>query len=201
LTLWLKAHRVAAVLAAILAMALALTFIGDLAIPMPGLFVVHGLAVPIALLAPLTLSTAIGFGLSGGDPVTESVAVRRVALIETTFGVAAALLAGGGMALLGATGVSDLGIASGRNALGYVGLLLLAAPVVGRPAAPLIPAGLALFCAFFGGDNVGDPQWWAWMLRASDDARAMLIAMVLLFAGTVAFHSRGSPKTLGTDWR
>lgn len=174
-----------------MATVMVLILLGGLYVPMPALTAMSGLAVPIALLAPLGLSTVVGYGLTAGDPTLESVAARPIRTYDTIYATGAALITLMAGVIFQAAGLADLGSAAGRNAVGFVGFVILARAAVGPFAAPLFPAGLALFCAFFGGNRFGEALWWAWMLAPASDERSWAIAGAAVLLGAVVELSHG----------
>lgn len=183
--LWLKVRRARASAIVILLTLGTIVLVGGISVPMPGILSFHGLAVPISLLAPLALSTTVGYGLNGGDDALESVAVRRVALLDTAYAVTAALVMLAAGVALQSMGLAALGYGAGRNALGFVGLVLVARRAVGGHAATLLPAAISLFAAVLGADAGGDARWWAWMVSAHDEPRSWVFAAGLLCLGAV----------------
>jgi hypothetical protein len=163
---------------------------------MPGLASVDGLSVPIAMLAPLALSTALAFGLTAGDELMETVSSRPMHVLDTSLalGIVAIALAIG--TVLDLAGASHLGAAAGRNGCGYVGLMLLGRRVVGGHAASLVPAAFALGAATFGGDALGQPQWWAWLLADSNQPGSWLLATALIVAGVGLSLIRQGPPAI-----
>lgn len=193
MSIWLKVRKIWPTLSVLGGTAGVLALLGGVAIPVPGLLSLHGVAVPIALLAPLALSTVLAFALTAGDEVLESASSRRLGLLDVA-------LVGGitTMSLLIFTvvtmvGATELGAAAGRNACGYVGLMLLGARFVSGYAASLVPSGFAVLTAIFGGSAAGEPRWWAWLLADATDLHSWLLALGLLLLGSVLWLSRPSP--------
>ncbi len=186
MTLWLRVRRAPAAAFTIVGISAAVLLLGDLSASLPGLFALRGLAVPIALLVPLALSTVLGYGLSAGNPTIESVAARPVARLDACFALLVTLSALGVSALVQISGWSDFGYAAGRNALGYTGLMLIGRRLVGGDAGTLVPAAALLFVAAFGGDDSGRPRWWAWVVAPYADGLSWAFAVGLLLAGSVA---------------
>lgn len=180
---WLAIRRVRASVIAVGLLAAVLVSVGGLAVTMPALFAVQGLALPVGLLAPLIVSTSVSHGLARGDEATEAVAVRPVLLLDIGYAVVAAgatLGAGAGLQL---SGWSNLGTAAGRNGIGFIGLALIGRRFLGRDTGAVVPAVVALLLAFFGGDASGTPQWWAWIVTPPDDPRSWAFAVGFLVVG------------------
>lgn len=190
MTLWLRVRRLRLMIVVLAGITAVLLTVGSVSIPMPGLMSAHGLLVPIALLAPLALSTVLAFCLTAGDELLESVSSRAIRSLDTGLIYAAtfAMLVVG--VVLDVAGLSEYGAAAGRDACGYVGLMLLGRRIAGGQAASLFPAGLALATAAFGGDPSGRPRWWAWPLADATDERSWLLA-IGLFVIAAAFLTRG----------
>lgn len=183
---WLAIRRVRMSLLAVGLLAVIIVVVGELTITMPALGSVQGLALPASLLSPLIVSTSVSHGLARGDAVVEAAAVRPVHRLDTAYAVSIALLALGVAGGLHVVGWSTLGLAAGRNALGFIGLAMIGRRFVGRDAASVVPAAAALLIAFFGGDTVGAPEWWAWIARPTSDIRSWIIAGGLLAVGVIA---------------
>lgn len=183
MTLWLRVRRWRLCAACFIGVIVVIVALGDLVASLPALFSVRGLEIPVALLAPVALSTAIGHGLASGDELLESVAVRPIAWLDTayvTIWMVGLLVVG---AAVQTAGLAELGLAASRNGLGLVGLLLVARPVIGAAAAPAAPALAFVLLAFFGSDASGEPRWWAWTLTPWSDERSWVIGVGLLFVG------------------
>lgn len=78
MSLWLRVRRMKATLAAIGAFAVVSLAAGDVALAMPPLLASYGLSVPVVVLAPLILSTVVGWGLMSGDGRLEQVSSRPI---------------------------------------------------------------------------------------------------------------------------
>jgi hypothetical protein len=128
----------------------------------------------------------VGYGLTVGDEALESVAVRPMALLDMTYALAAALAMLAAAAALQSLALAPLGYAAGRNALGFVGLVLIGRRVIGGQGATLLPAVLAVFAAIFGGDASGEARWWAWVATPHDDQRSWAFALGLLVLGALS---------------
>lgn len=188
--LWNKARRTALAGAAIAGSLAALVVIGDVTAPMPGLTAARGLAVPLALLAPLAVSIVVAYGLTAGDEALEAVASRNVVLLDLGYVWATAGLVLLTAAVAECVGLTQLGLAAGRNSIGYAGLLLIGLVGAGRNAAALSPVALTILLAFFGGNRYGDPNWWAWMLIPQPVELSWLQAAMLLIIGSLLFAYR-----------
>lgn len=187
--LWLRVRRAGTCFATIVAVALGLIPVRELSVPLPNLLG-PGLAVPLALLLPVAVSIMVAWGLTAGDVRIESVATRSISVLDTLFALSAATLTLIACALVRLIGETDLAIAAGRNALGYIGLMLIGRRVLGNQAAAVVPAGFVVVTALFG-RGVGRPsRWWAWPLAAANNWYAWMIAVGLLSMGAVVALKR-----------
>jgi hypothetical protein len=84
--------------------------------------------------------------------------------------------------------------AAGRNALGYVGLLMVATPMVGIRAGSTVPPFVVMVAALLGGDPSGHPRWWAWPLMPVGDALAWIAVLSVLVLGIV-MTARGGHRS------
>ncbi|WP_380284485.1 hypothetical protein [Kitasatospora purpeofusca] len=179
-----------AVLAATLAVGLLL---GDGELPVPAL---RGQAGHFLLAHVITLLPAVFllYGLGRGDLRTESVAGRHLRGLDV--GLALALAAAGttcgGLAY--AAGQGALALVLARNIAGYLGLALLAHPLVGhRPAAAAL-AAVPLLCSAAGWYPDGHPRPWAWPLHPAGSPAALAAVGLLLLTGTAcALRGRHPP--------
>lgn len=183
---WVAIRRVRVNLLAVGLLAGIVVVFGELTITMPALGSLQGLALSVSLLSPLIISTSLSHGLARGDEVVEAAAVRPVLRFDIVYVVSAALLVLAVMGGLQVAGWSALGLAAGRNAVGFIGLAMIGRRIIGRDAAAVVPAAAVVLIAFFGGDTTGAPEWWAWIARPTLDIRSWLVAGGLLAVGVVA---------------
>jgi hypothetical protein len=187
LTLWLKARRARASALSVAAVAAAVILAGDLLIPVPGLLSGTGLEIPLPGVAPMAVAIVVALALSSSDPALERTAVRPLRALDAAYAAAVAGLALAACLACALLVDATLGAAAGRNAIGYVGLMLLGGRMFGSHAAALVPASLILFMALFGGDASGRPRWWAWPLRDAGEPMTWAVAAALLAAGLLAW--------------
>ena len=185
MTLWLRVRHAQAALAALGLFAAITVLAGDVAIAMPAFLAVYGLSVPVVLLAPLILPTVVGWGLQLGEARLERVSTRPISLLDTGFATTIAVLGCVIALAIGALTTSVYAGAAGRNAVGYMGLMLVGQRLIGVRAAPLIPAAVAMLAALAGGDASGQPQWWVWLLKPVDEPSAWIAAIACLGIGVV----------------
>lgn len=190
MSLWLRARRAPLVAFAGVSVVGLVALTGQVVIPMPGLFNAAGLAVPIALVLPLLLSTALALGLAGGNISLEAAAARPVLALDVIFVLVAAGSAVAGLFLI--DGPHHLGAAAARNVLGYVGLYGIGRRVFGEAAGATLPVAALLVMAAFGADASGHPRSWAWLLADGLDLRAFTVASLIWLAGTVGLGTSRS---------
>ena len=195
MSLWLQVRRTRACAATVLVVAVALSLAGERSLPLPNLLGGPPLAVPLTLLMPLAVGSVVALGLTSGDPRVEAVASRPLRLLDVAYALSAATLALATCALAQALGGSDLALAAGRNALGYVGLTLIGRCGLGPHAAALLPAGFTVAAALFGSGADRQPRWWAWPLVAADDPLSWGSAVVLLLLGAAVALRRSDSAT------
>lgn len=186
MSLWLRTRHANAIVATLVFLVAAFLAAADVSLPMPAILSSYGLAVPVVLLAPLALTSVVGWGLVSGDDQLERVSSRLIDGMDAALATGAALVA----CLLaiiaaGATGSPSVA-ASGRNALGYMGLMLVGRQLLGGRAGTLLPVGVTMIAAVFGGDASGRPRWWVWVLAPADSPFAWAIAGICLALGITA---------------
>lgn len=183
MSLWLRVRRLRPIAVVTVLVSLIALLLGGLIIPLPSLGSLSGLRIPIALIAPLAVAVTVAWGLSIGAGPSERAAVRPIDRLDASFvaaiaGVTAVLLAAGEFA-----GVTTTGYAAARNALGYVGLMLLGRWLLGSHAASVVPVGWILLIAAFGSDGAGEPRWWVWPLLPWQDALSWAFSLAIFLTG------------------
>ena len=184
--IWLRARHTPAVALTVGLFVLFLIPAGTRRLPLPGLTGMPGLGVPLALYGAVIVAIAVAAGLAGGEPRLEAVAARPLSLLDAIFGIAIAL-AGLGLCVLVWLAVgsawSVYALEAGRNVVGYVGLTLLARPIVG-PRAAALPAVIAsIVAALVGSHADGSARWWAWPIAGARDELSWAFAFGLLTLG------------------
>lgn len=178
------------------AVPLAAMFLGDFAVPVPLSF--HPVAVPLALLLPLALSTASAYSLTSGDEMLEAVSSRPIRFMDCGLIGAVTVLAMAALLAIDQMSVLEIGAASARNAAGFVGLMFLGRSIVGGNAASLVPVAYAMFAIAFGTTAAGHARWWAWLLAPGSDGASWLFALALLIGGIATAASiRGRFRAVG----
>lgn len=185
MTLWAATRRVvlnAFVSAAVVVM---VWLLGDLTASIPALASARGLAVPLALIAPIVVSSLLGYSLTRGDAVVESASVRPIAALDAALVVVTSTAVFVALVALDATGQANYGAEAARNALGFAGLLLIGRACIGPNAATALPITFVVLLAFFGADAAGEPRWWAWAVVDSGEPASWTAALGLIGAGGV----------------
>lgn len=200
--LWFKVRRLKVAVMTVIGIVGLVILVGDVVLPVPNLLSGTSLAVPIGLLAPLATAIVVAWGLTAGDVRLEAVASRPLHLFDTAYAVSIGMLTLTGCALAYPLVGSSLAFASGRNAIAYVGLMLIGRWLVGPLAAPLLPAGIALVTVLFGHGPTGVPRWWAWLLHGTGNLDSWSVTIFLLIAGSlVTAWGRGTvPSHQEEDW-
>ncbi|MER8231036.1 hypothetical protein [Streptomyces sp. NPDC094049] len=164
-------------------------------VPVPALLGPMSFSLPLVLLLPLVPVCLVIHGQGRGDTASEVVAVRSLARWDTTT-----------MLLLAVSAISlgvvesqfydfPLGIAMGRNFVGYLGLALLIRGLAGPAVATSLVCVVPFFCTSFGVAGWGRPRFWAWPLHESGSVIAFVAALILLAAGlAVAARSGPGPR-------
>jgi len=183
LTLWAATRRVLVTIGVSAVVVVLVVLLGAITASIPALASARGLALPLALIAPLALSTMVGYSLTTGDPAVESTAVRPIAALDTASVVLAALAVSAALGMLDAAGYAEYGAEAGRNAIGFVGLLLIGRAAVGPNAGTAVPVIIVVLLAFFGADAAGEPRWWAWALVDSAERSSWVVSLVLVAVG------------------
>lgn len=183
LTLFLRSRQVPAVLLTLVALAAAGRAVGGWTFRVGSS---EPLSVPFATLLPLLQVSALASIVVSVQATAERTAARRVGTVQLAV-LAAAL----GLALLlnlwsaaHLTGPSTV-LSCNRNLLGYLGLALVSARLLGTGllwVGPLATAVLALTAGRFDGPS----RAWAWVIQPDGDRVALAVSVLLLGAGAVA---------------
>lgn len=180
---WLRSRRVGLVAAVSAATMALVAVVGDVVIPMPSLLRAATVPTLAAVFLPLLVGAAVQHTRQEHDVSLERTGVRHVARLDAALyaAVAAGMLI---LAVLGHVMGAATAAAGARNAIGYLGLGLIAArvaPQAGAVAPALYVFILALFSTGSGGDRVP----WQWPLHDGGSTIGAAAALVL-FAGGVA---------------
>lgn len=148
---------------------------------------------PVVVLAPLIAAVLVSTTLAGADADLEGAAPRTAgrwraghALISAAVVTAALALSVTDTPLIWGAG------AMARNALGLVGMVLLAATVLPRGLAwaPAVGYLLPIYIGAPRQPSAGS-QWWAWPMQPSPTDPSSAIALSLLVAGIAAYTRHG----------
>jgi hypothetical protein len=183
--LWLKSRRVVVVAA------IGLLSLAAMAWPGSGIQVTSS-PVGASLAAACFLALAapvLGAWANGqGEPVREWVSIRHVKRLDLVLmvGLVAGLAATAVVAH--AYGIAPAGDVAGRAMLTYLGMVLIACPVVGWRRAALLPTIYLLTVAVLGrGDDSGHPAIWAWIAADGVDSGAWWLSLGVLALGVLAY--------------
>jgi hypothetical protein len=181
-TLWLSTRRAPWCLLAAIALVAVIGTFGAVTLSVPSL-VSSGLPLPVAAVAPLAIPVALSWALTSSDPLVESVAARKLGLLDTGFVVSLTALAIVGVIATAIVGRPEIVGLAARDIVGYVGLMLLGRAVLRRDAAAVVPVAYLIVTAFFAGAADADAPWWAWAIRPADDPTTWVIASLLFATG------------------
>ncbi|AYY13900.1 hypothetical protein EF847_15540 [Actinobacteria bacterium YIM 96077] len=152
--------------------------------------------VPVVVGAPLLGSVLVSAGLEGKDEEFERSLAVRWPVFRSIHVAGAALAIGAPLAVTGlweprVYGAFELV----RNTLGFLGLVTLAAVVVGARLAWFLPFGFA------GVIYIATPQplteataWWTWPVQQWSSGVAAWTAAALFVVGTLAYVVLGSRR-------
>lgn len=172
------------------AVAILLVVLGGVAIPIPSLVELSGAAWPLPLVAPVVIAIVLGWALSMGDERFERVSARPLGWLDVAYvtGVTASFMAT--MLAVELTGLTDLGRDAARNAMGFVGMMLVGRALLPGDSGAVMPVVYIVLAAFFGGATRESAEPWAWLVRPIGDAHASILAAGLFTVGC-ALLARG----------
>lgn len=179
---WLRSRRLDALGVALGLQLVALVVLGGSVFAAPSLLPGPGARVPAAILPPLILASVMQYMLEAAGGHVERVAVRRVGAIDgalVTACLALVALVGAGAAALGAPLAGE----ATRNAIGLVGLGLIAGRVAGPRAGAIAPAVYVIALALLNTDRPRIAELWQWPLQDGGSRVAGAVALVLAVAG------------------
>lgn len=183
--LWFSVRRIPTIAVVLAAMLGATGIAGDVGMSVPNLYGGPNLAVPVALLAPLLLTIALGYGLASGETHLDAVACRPLAVFDTLLVVIFGVFSSSAILAMDYFAAVGLGDATARNTLGYLGLLLLGRSVTGASSASMLPVAVAFVSMLFGVTATRDIRIWAWPIASGDDAVSWGLAITCLTAGVL----------------
>jgi hypothetical protein len=183
LTLFLRSRRVPAVLLALIVLAVVGRTVGALTFRVGS---TEPLSVPWATLVPLLQAGVVASVVVSVQASAERTAARRIdsvqlAVVGALLGIALLLTSWSASTLTGPTTV----LSCNRNVVGYLGLALASARLLGAGllwVAPLLTAVTALTA----GETSGAGRVWAWVIQSDGDPVALSVAAALFALGVVA---------------
>ena len=140
----------------------------------------------VPMLVVLPVAAACLVGLSARSPFGEVETTTSRPLPLLRFGHLAGLLAYGAVALSFATplwGMDQVDWLLARNLLGFAGLSLLSARVLGSGLSWMPPFAYGSIVLIAGRDIKGEWTRWAWPTQPVEDVPSAFVAGVLLIAG------------------
>lgn len=152
----------------------------------------NSLSVPWAVIIPIAAATVVGTASRSAVTqlelgTTRSLHTLRAAHLALILAVTIAATALGSAGLAGDISAP----AAIRNLLGFTGLALLAAALLGANLAWTAPVALGL-AALTAGAAGGKPYAWAWPIHYNNDSAAALTAAFLFILGALALVYRGA---------
>jgi hypothetical protein len=157
----------------------------DVGLPLPNLIGASRAPVPLSFIPPLAVAIALASGLDGGNRELERVAVRGVRLLDACYVLSVALVTLlGCIALAAVLPPGNTGLAAGRDALGYAGVMLIGRRLVGRNAATLAPSMYLILASLLRPSGAALSGSWDWALASSDNPLSWCTAVGLLAIGT-----------------
>lgn len=157
----------------------------------------NSLSIPWTVITPAIAATVIGASTRSVMGRLEQRTVRSLAGLRATHLTAMLLIA------VIVTTVSSTALAGDisapaalRNLIGFTGLALISATILGGNLAWPLPIGVAL-ATLTAGASQGRPRTWAWPIHHNQDASALLVATLLLVLGGALVISYGTREPLG----
>lgn len=148
--------------------------------------------VPAMLFLPLASAAVVGVSTQSPFRELERTAPRSTGVLRFAHLGGPLLFAAVTLCALGAGWdhpQSELTLL--RNLCGFVGLALLAAPVLGSRLSWVVPFCFGALALLRGALAPGEFAWWAWPLRPGGDEISMFLAALLLVTGLVSVCSYG----------
>jgi hypothetical protein len=195
LTWWLRSRRPTVIAAALGAQTIAVALLSGALVPVPSLVEGAVADLPAIVLVPLVLNSAVQYSLGGGAAALESTAVRYVARLDA----ALVLVTSGALVaismLMDLAGV-DEALEALRNAIGYLGIGLLAGRLVNARTGSLVPALYVFLIAIFNSDTRADVPVWKWPLAELGNNEALGCAIALWCLGLLVVAGTKGPDAL-----
>jgi hypothetical protein len=203
---WRASRRAVALAVAVLAeLALVAALEGEL-VPVPSLLQGSVTKVPAVVFLPLVVTMVAMLCLEGPDRAVESTSVRPVRAFDAALllAVVIVLAAGGGAAH--AAG-ADLALEGARNAVGYLGLGLIAAAYLDPRWGSLLPTAYVVLLVTFAPRDPTESAVLLWPLQDAGSVAAASVAAGAFVAGLLAISRprleglRPRPRARGSSAR
>lgn len=157
-----------------------------------------GLTTFLLTIMPLGAAAVIGAGAGSPFGETERTASRRLPILRLGHLGGLLLCAGLTLAVANrAVPATDTAWILVRNGVGYAGLALLGARILGAGPAWVAPSayGMAVAVAFLA--NVPTTRWWMWPAHHAPDGSAWVSGLILLAIGLLVIAPVGARETPG----
>ncbi|WCD87315.1 hypothetical protein KPP03845_103691 [Streptomyces xanthophaeus] len=137
-------------------------------------------SIPVAAVAPVAYAVVLGTTFHSPMADLEHTAAQPVQGFRRLHLVALTLLAVVLAALPMLSGLpAEVFAASARNAAGYLGLAVISGRLFGSGLAWLLPLGTFGPTLLLGVGPTGEPELWAWSIRAPGDVPALAVTAAL----------------------
>jgi hypothetical protein len=147
-----------------------------------------GATLAAACFIALAVPVAVGWGSARGDRQLESVSVRPIHAYDLLLATLAVGITSMAALAMQRADLAQAGSVAGRDLLTYLGLMLLAYPLMGWRIATVVPAVYLLAVAIFGrGEDISHPAWWAWIAADGSDPTSWTTSLAVLATGVGAY--------------
>lgn len=151
------------------------------------------LSVPWAILTPVAAAATIGVTTRSAATDLEATADRSLPALRVTHLTALIALGLVTTDVGSSTLAGDLsGPAAVRNFIGFTGLALISAVLLGASLAWPLPLALAIAAVSVGAPAGNPPRAWAWPIHSNDDATPFATALALFVLGAIALAVLGT---------
>ena len=193
MSLWLRVRGVTTILTAFVLTLVGLSLPGSAATATPS---PAGATLAAACFLALAVPVAGGWGCSRGDAQLESVSVPPVRVLDLGLLVFTVTLTSVAALAMQQAGLALAGSVAGRDVLVYLGIMLVAYPLVGWRVATLAPAAYVLAVAVVGrGEDVVHPASWAWIAADGNDRSSWVLTVISLAVG-ISVYLTVRPRTI-----
>lgn len=156
--------------------------------------------VPVPVVAPLAAACLMGLSIRSPFGEIETTTSRPLPVLR--LGHLAGLLAYGAVTLSFATpqwGMDQADWLFARNLLGFTGLSLLSARVLGSGSSWVPPFAYGAIVLIAGRDVRGEWTGWVWPTQPIEDVPSAFVASVLLAAGLIVACLTGAREIPGEE--